>query len=269
MILKKTVAAVATAAAFIVPSVSSAISFGMQFDGFITLLNSTGAGVQNTSITTEPRFQGWRTPVQGNLELTIDGAGLRVRATFTPFLFQGQIASGRDITFRPPNTILGGIIPTNTLFLANLLFDFGANIPGIPVSLVADAGNLTTALRTAKLGDIIRGIARGESDNTIFPTAQGPRTLPIGPVLFATTDLNTTDVDTDDDQVPGPIFPEVNPSGTTPLLVDTAVDSTNGDIGIGGSPIKATAFSGFNANFDIFSLRVKCVRLLGTCPLPP
>jgi len=69
------------------------------------------------------------------------------------------------------------------------------------------------------------------SDDFLFG-AKASYMLPIGPSPVATTTFNTTDL--------GVITVGVNPSGTLPLTDD----------GIGGSPMKAGPFPGFNANFD-------------------
>lgn len=246
-------------------SAVTAMSFAMDFKGYITMLNGRDGGVfRNSSFADEPRFMGYRTPINGHMVMDVDEAGLRGTATFEPFLFIGSIASGRDVTFVPAATLLN--IPTNTLLVGNMSFDFGDFFQGIPVSIVLDMGNLTTALMSASVGDVITGTMRAASDNTVFNLPDGTqRTLPLGPVVVATTTWNTTDVDTDGDGQPGPLTNNSNPSGTIPLLVDTAIDQTNGDIGIGGSPIRAVAFVGFSPNFDITEITVTCVMLAGSC----
>ena len=73
---------------------------------------------------------------------------------------------------------------------------------------------------------------------------------------MGTTTWNTTSIGT-------PAL-GTNPSGTLPLVTDTVVDSTNGDVGIGGSPMPTAPFPGFNANFDIMSMHVTGCTDTGT-----
>lgn len=244
---------------------AGAISFGMDFTGYVTMLNgSDGTAFRNTSFSTVAPFYGYRTPISGHMVMDIDTNGMRGTATFAPFLFIGTLASGRDISFVPVATILN--IPDNTLLLGNMSFDFGKYIKGIPVSIVLDMGNLTTALMQSSPGDVLHGLMRPASDDEIFTMPDGTQTkLPIGPVVVATTKWDTTDVDTDGDGQPGPLACGNNPSGTVPLLVDTATNVTNGETGIGGSPIKACGFVGFSPNFDISEVTVTCVNPIGSC----
>lgn len=241
------------------------LSTGMDFKGYVTMLNGgDGRAFRNSSFADEPLYQGFRTPISGHMTLDIDADGLRGIATFEPFQFIGSEASGRDVSFVPVATLLN--VPTNTLLVGNMSFDFGTFFKGIPVSIVLDMGNLTTALMSASVGDTITGTMSAASDNTVFNLPDGTQsTLPLGPVVVATTTWNTTDVDTDGDGEPGPLSADVNPSGTVPLLTDTTVDQTNGDIGIGGSPIKAVAFIGFSPNFDITEVTVTCVMTSASC----
>ncbi len=156
-------------------------------------------------------------------------------------------------------------VPTNTLLLGNMLFDWSSNV-GIPVSIVLDMGNLTTALMNSTPGDVIRGMMTAPTDNTVITQSDGTTTtMPIGPAVVVTTTWDTTDVDTDGDGQPGPLGLGDNPSGTVPLRVDTAPDVTNGDVGIGGSPMRTAPFKGFNANFDIVEITVTCVSLTDEC----
>ena len=255
-------------------SALTTLSVGMDFTGYVTMLAPTGEGVTNTSFADEPRFMGHRSPISGRMVLDFTETGMIGRATFEPFLFIGSLARGRDITFVPVDSLFGTPVPSNTLLVGNMSFDYGTN-EGIPVSIVLDMGNLSTALMGASVGDVITGALRAASDNTVFYMEDDSgRTMPIGPVVVATTTWDTTDVDTDNDGRPGPVMRHTNPSGTIPLLVDTRTDVTNGDVGIGGSPIRAVAFRGFNPNFDITEVTVTCVSALGSCetsgiPVPP
>jgi hypothetical protein len=264
-----TVAAVGTG----MGATASAISFGVDFEGYVTMLASNGDFVVNSSFTTEPPFYGRRTAVSGHMILDIGLNGLSGTATINPILFFGVESHGRDVHFEPVDTLLG-VIPENTLLLGNMLFDFGEGVPGIPVSIVLDMGNLTTALMGASLGNVIGGLLTAPTENTVGDIGDGPQTLPMGPVVVATTTWNTTDADTDNDNIPGPVLQGTNPSGVLPLKVDKKVDVTNGDIGLGGSPIKVTAFRGFSPNFDFKQITVTCINLLASCadggiPVPP
>lgn len=252
------------------PEVSAltAMTVAMDFKGYVTMLDPTGGFVQNTSFLSEPKYQGRRTPIAGRMVMDITETGLVGSATFEPFLFFGIQASGRDVSFVPEDNLFGTPLPSNTLLVGNMLFDFGPTT-GIPVSIVLDMGNLSTALMSSSVGDVITGLMTAASDNTTYTNPDGTKgTAPLGPVVVATTTWDTTDADTDGDGQPGPVVMNTNPSGTVPLLVDTVVDMTNGDVGIGGSPMRAGPFTGFNANFDITEITVTCVGLLGNCALP-
>ncbi len=244
----------------------TAFSVGMDFKGYVTMLDRLGYAFKNSS---EPRFapfQGYRTPVSGHMVMNFTETGMSGTATIVPFKFAGQTADARDIQFVPPDTLFGTPVPSDTLLLGNLLFDYGPTL-GIPVSIVLDMGNLSTALMSASVGDVITGMMRGASENTVMYYDQNgePVTLPMGPVVVATTTWNTSDVDTDGDGQPGPISYGVNPSGTVPLLVDTALDESNGDVGLGGSPMRTLPFPDFNPNFDFTEVTVTCMGVLGSC----
>ncbi len=241
-----------------IASTASAASFGMDFQGYVTLLTPGGVPINNPSFAGDPRFQGWRTPISGKMVMDIGTNGLRGTASFTPFLFFDFLASGENISFVPVSTVLN--IPTSSMLLGNMSFNWNAN-NGIPVSIVLDMGNLTTALMQSSPGAVIDAVLTPASDNTLI----NGQTMPIGPSVVATTTWNTTDVDTDQDGNPGPVAMGANPSGGLPLLVDTVVDTTNGDLGIGGSPMKVGPFTGFNANFDITEVTVTCVDPVGSC----
>jgi hypothetical protein len=259
---------------------AAAISFGIDFKGYVTMLqgdnlpSEAGFMINNFSFAAEPPFFGYRTAVTGKMVLNLGLNGLSGTATMDPILFFDQTAVAREIHFEPVATLLG-VVPLNTLLIGNMLFDYGQIIKGIPVSIVLDLGNLTTALMGAGLGDIIGGVMMAPTENTVVTNPDGSKTTyPMGPVVVATSTLNTTDVDTDGNGLPGPINFHDNPSGTTPLLVDTVVDATNGDIGLGGTPIRKSIFTGISPNFDFKEITVTCINLLASCntggiPVPP
>lgn len=258
-------------------SAEQVVSVGMRFEGVLTMLFHNGAPIQNKAYRQEPRYEGWRTPVTGSmvLNLGLDGKVISGRASVDPFIFAmssvSAEATGRDITFLPAHTSLG--VPTDSLLLGNMLFDYGTLQVGIPVSIVLDVGTLTTSLLSAPPGSVITGLSgtmTAASEDTMFPTGSGTyETRPIGPVLVSTTRFDTTDVDTDGDGNPGPLDYGVNPSGTTPLIEDTTPNafSLSGTPGVGGSPIKVGWFTGFTPNFDFTQVTVTCVNVLGSCEL--
>ena len=242
-------------------------SVAMDFQAWVTMLDSQGHVAQNVDYSDEPIFHGWRTPVKGKMVMEMGTGGLRGAATFDSFLFLGNTASGHDVQFYSPNALLN-LLPTNTLMLGNKLFNWGPikSTQNIPVSVVLDIGGLTTALSNSVKGQVLQGLLTAESDNSLVDDGNGGTMgISMGPVLVATTSYNTTDVDTDGDGVPGPLVFGTNPSGTTPLLVDHATDVTNGDVGIGGSPIKISAFKGFSPNFDIVQATVTCMSTIVSC----
>jgi hypothetical protein len=250
-------------------------SVAMDFEGWVTMLWPDGHVFGNFSAKDEPNFNGARTPIKGKMVMEIGSGGLRGAATFDPFLFANSPSSGHDVQFYSPNALLNAL-PTNTLLLGNMLFDFGT-IKNIPVSIVLDIGGLTTALTNTAQGKVLKGILTAASDNTLVDMGDGAgyaHSISMGPVLVATTTLDTTDVDTDGDGLPGPIKRGINPSGTTPLIEDAVIDVTNGDIGIGGSPMRTAPFPGFSPNFDIVEATVTCFKVGSSCntaglPMPP
>lgn len=242
-------------------------SAAMDFEAWVTMLNSEGGVVWNPSYSNEPTFHGWRTPVKGKMVLEMGTNGMRGAATFEPFSFFGLIASGHDVQFYSPNALLN-MLPTNTLMLGNMLFNWGTEqkTQNIPVSVVLDIAGLTTALSNTVKGQVLEGLLTAESDDTLVNDGNGGTMgISMGRMLVVTTSYNTTDVDTDGNGVPGPLVLGTNPSGTTPLLVDKAVDVTNGDIGIGGSPIKISVFRNFSPNFDISKATVTCASTIYSC----
>jgi hypothetical protein len=119
-----------------------------------------------------------------------------------------------------------------------MLFNWnGSN--GIPVSIVLDAQGMFGAMQAPGFGvgstvDGTYGVL-GASDGI----KKG--TLKMGTLAVATTGWNTT--------LNGAAALGNATSGTFPLIADT----------IGGSPMVAGPFGGFNANFDIQSMTVTSI----------
>jgi hypothetical protein len=187
-----------------------------------------------------------RGPVNGTLSYdTASGTG---SITVAPFSF-GLSGNFQTVasTFQWIGDGFGG---PGSLVLGNMSFNWnGSN--GIPMSLVWDASGLLSAIDGGlSVGQNISGGALPASDNTENDSngLPGGTTYPIGPALLATTSWNTTKIGT-------PVL-GTNPSGTLPLIADTVVDITNGDLGVGGSPMPTFPFPAFNANFDILSMTV-------------
>ena len=257
MNLKKTLLSAAIAGAMGASVSANAGTITGSWTGAFTMLGSTGLVTANSDLNS--CFTGMlvgsncvRTAVSGTMSFdTTTGAGT---GTVVPFsFFAGGNAIATTITFQAIGNGFGG---PGTLVLGNMGFNWNGN-NGIPVSIVLDAAGFFGAMAGGlQVSNTISGIgALPESDNTVY----GGVTLPIGPALMATTDWNTTNI--------GSVVLGTNPSGTLPLLTDTVVDATNGDVGIGGSPMQAGPFKNFNANFDIMSMHIDTCTP-DVCPPP-
>lgn len=146
--------------------------------------------------------------------------------------------------------------------LFNSLFNWNGNY-GIPVSLVWDSTGLNNAINSGlSNGSIINGSLGGAipaTSNTVASTGPGGTiTYPLGPSPLATTTFNTT-----------PVNPPVGfndaPSGQLPIINDLIIDITNGDIGIGGSPMQTSPFNAANINIDFNTL---VVTNMSAVPVP-
>ena len=236
---KKAVLTAAMAVALGTASVTDARAdiLSFSFSGLFTMLDPSGTALQNTS---KPYYYdktwgyGLRTQISGTMSFdTITGAG---SGTVVPFQFFGGNAS-------LPNSFLNqltlqaigdGFGNPGTLILGNMLFNWGGN-NGIPVSIVLDgAGFFGSA--PYSVGQTIIGVGALPASNGIKGN-----TIPIGPAPVATTTWNTT-------TVPGAGMGSAV-SGQLPLIADT----------IGGSPMIAGPFTGYNANFDITSITVTSI----------
>lgn len=250
--MKKLSRLTALSAALLVASpVVHAVVLNFTYTGMFSMLSPTGEFLVNTDAIGNAT-NGNRTDISGMLSFdTVAGSGT---SAVTPFIFANSLL---------PVTTLGlsmQSIGSGNLMLVNLLFDWDGNV-GIPVSMVWDATGFNNAINMGMVpGDQISGgqlITNGgttytsigsvlpASDNTVVPAA-GPipaTVYPIGPTPLAMTTLNTT-------TVAGAGMNSL-PSGELPVIVDTVVDATNGDVGIGGSPMISGPFAGWNFNLDI------------------
>ena len=168
--------------------------------------------------------------------------------------FGGGNSSATSITFQD----IDGPEGDGTLMLGNMIYNFNFNGNNEnPVSIVWDADGLIDALdQGAFPGDRIAATnadfacdtntscATPATNDMPYEVYLGPGqglatyTVPIGASPFVTTTWNTTDI--------GTVTLGTNPSGTLPLIADT----------IGGSPMKAGVFPGFNINFDFDSMEI-------------
>jgi len=238
-----------------VSPITMADTYQFTVSGMFTMLDSTGAALANTSITTKGANT-YQTPVTGTLTFdTATGAG---SATLVPFdFFNGSLpAEAVGIALQAIGNGAGG---PGTLLLGNMLFNWnGTN--GIPVSLAWDGQGMLDAIAANRFddtpltgGSVISGAgADPASDGTYINATWGY--LGLGPVPMATTEWNTS-------FAPGCATGAclgVSPSGALPLVVDTAANTNEyamGDgVGIGGNPMADGPFPNFNANFDFTAL---------------
>ena len=244
---KKAALALAVTASLGVPASASAVVIDYSFNGAFTMLGGTGALTKNTakSAYVTPWY-GQRTAITGTMQFdTATGKGT---GTVTPFLFFGDTpaftASATNISFTAIGDGMGG---PGTLVLGNMGFDWNGTL-GIPVSLVMDAAGLfgtnPAGMTAANVGQVISGVGALPASNGLI--AKGVNMV-LGASPIATTTWNTT-------ALAGAGMGS-NPSGGLPLIADT----------IGGSPMIAGPFLGFNANFDVLSMTVTNVSAV---PVP-
>lgn len=233
--LKTTAMSVAVAIAMGSSITANADLYTFSYAGAFTMLDSTGAALINTSITSYgPWGGGKRTDISGTL--SIEDSTLAGSMTIAPFAFYNAgNAVATSVTFQP--------IGSN-LLLVNMGFNWNSN-NGIPVSLVWDGTGLLTAVNA--------GMTNGQTLNSASPGNATPATdginkgkIALGAVPLATTTWNTTLVGAACTGVNGLSCMTRNPSGTTPIISDT----------LGGSPMIAGPFVGFSANFDLTTLTV-------------
>jgi len=258
--LKKTALCLAVTAALGTSAVASASTINFSYSGLFTMLTSTGAPLQNTSnpYYSDPTWgYGLRTQISGTMSFnTTAGTGA---GTVVPFAFyNGGDAVAQAINFQAigNGTCTSTGCQPGTLVLGNMLFNWNGN-NGIPVSIVMDAQGLFGAMQSSSfgVGTTISGVGALPASNYM---KKG--TLQIGPAPVATTTWNTTTC--------SGAGMGSNPSGCLPLIADTVVPTgySPTQTGIGGSPMIAGPFTGFNANFDITSMTV--TSIVNPVPVP-
>ena len=232
-------------------------TYTFSFSGEFTMLTSTGTPLTNTSSSSNS-WSGLRTDITGTMTYdTVAGTG---SGTIAPFqFFSGTSpAVAQAITFQ---AIGNGVCTTSSpsscqpgnLLLGNMLFNWSGN-NGIPVSIVMDASGLFGAMGSALTpGSVVQGVGTLPASNYI---KNG--TFPIGPVPVATLTQNTTPVASCTGTWPNSTCAGLNPSGGLPLVPDTSVPTgySPSQTGIGGNPMIAGPFVGFNANFDFVKMTV-------------
>jgi hypothetical protein len=225
---------------------ASADVYDITFTGLFTMLDPSGTALQNTSYPYygDPTWgYGLRTQISGTMHFdSATGVGT---GTIVPFqFFNGNTSLPATATGITLQAIGNGTCTNNdpsqgcqagTLILGNMLFNWNGN-NGIPVSIVLDGAGFFGA-GPYSLNQVITGVGAIPASNTI---KKG--TLPIGPAPVATTTWNTTTV--------SGAGMGTAVSGMLPLIADT----------IGGSPMIAGPFTGYNANFDVTSMIVTCIN---------
>ena len=225
-------------------------TYSFSFTGEFTMLTSAGTPLANTSY----QYNSWsgkRTDITGTMTYdTVAGTG---SGTIAPFqFFSGTSpAAAQGITFQyigngtcTNNDPTQGCQPGN-LLLGNMLFNWNGN-NGIPVSIVMDATGLLGAMGPSLTpGSVVKSTGVLPASNYMTSGK-----FPIGVVPVATTTWNTT---TCSGATTGS-----NPSGCLPLVADTVVPTgySPTQTGIGGNPMIAGPFVGYNANFDFTSMTV-------------
>ena len=252
----KTLLSVTLASTMGISAVADAGTLTASWTGAFTVLGTNGVVIANTDLSS--CYTGMivggvceRTAVSGTMSFdTGSGTG---SGTVVPFSFFGSgLISDMTLGLLAIGNGFGG---PGTLVLGNMIATWNTN-NSIPVSMVYDAAGFFNALSGGlQVSQTITGGVLPAGDNTM----SNGSTYPIGPAVMATTAWNTT-------TIPGTDL-GTYPSGTLPLLVDTIVDSTNGDIGIAGSPMMTPPFRGFNPTFDIVSMHITSCTA-DVCPAP-
>ena len=282
--MKKTLIKSAVAAALVAsaPVANAAVST-FTWNGVFTMLEGSGAALENTSKPNGKAGNNYQTSITGTMAFdNTTGAGT---ATLVPFdFFSGtEQAAAVGINMQAIGNGMGG---AGTLVLGNMLFNWNG-INGIPVSIVMDAAGFFASQDSnavAAYGDAWADGTIDQADNLIANTGATPASdgtytnaiftyLDLGPAPMVTTQYNTTNsaacvngVDANyADNVGGGCM-GVGTSGVLPLISEIGVPNPNdfnmstptlSDLafeGIGGSPMQDGPFGGMSANFEILSL---------------
>jgi len=303
MSMKKTVVSAAVGAVLsvgmaAVPLTASAAVVSFDWTGQFRMLDPNGAGVENSSKPNGKTGNNYQTTVTGTVDFdTITGAA---SATMVPFQFFGGDstlpASAGAISFQAignGNCTTAGC-DAGPLIMANMTFSWNTNF-NIPVSLVLDAsgmfgamgdGTLFGPLGTPNISATVSGVgATPAADGTYVSATIGKAGsnagyLSLGPTPIATTEWNTTasaaclaiaGCGFEGPGLTAGTTGGVAVSGVLDLVTDTATNTneyTFGDgVGIGGNPMAAGPFGGFNANFDITDLKMTAVDPAGSIPV--
>lgn len=282
-LFKKTAIAAAVAGAFGVTATAEANVVNVSWTGAFTMLNPAGAPVANSPSdyaagyyanggpgygpSTTHGWYGNRTPITGTMSFdTSTGAGV---ATVTPFFFFGDtpgtgpgtnVASALGVTFQVVDQSAG-------LMVGSMLFSW--NGLGHSVSIVLDASGMFANIGAAIGGgptSTISGVgALPATDSLNFGTAKSPLLLPLGPSPAATTTFNTA---AGCDGLTLATQTNAHTIVTNGANVATCVGTGLTSDGIGGDPMSSTAFSGFNANFDITSVHFDSFVPSPVVPVP-
>jgi hypothetical protein len=260
MNVKKTLLSVAIAGAMGVSAAAQADTITGSWAGWFTMLTpagGSGGSIQANSDSTDPTMGTDRTWITGTLSFdTATGAG---SGTVVPFSFGGGgLAAATGVSFQAigdggcstVTSTCGAAPGPGPLVLGNMGFDWNGTF-GISISIVLDASGFFGAVGGGlTVSQTITGGVLGRSDDSAGAGKQ------MGPAVMATTRYNTTNV-------VSPVPLGTNPSGTLPLIYDTAAEgnaNTAYTDGIGGSPMRNGPFTGYNGNFDIMSVHVtSCV----------
>ncbi len=266
--LKKTALAAAVALSLgTLANGAYADTYTFSFTGEFTMLTSGGTPLDNTSYSSNS-WSGYRTDITGTMTYdTVAGTG---SGTIAPFnFFSGTSpAVAQAITFQSiGNGNCTSTSPTScqpgNLLLGNMLFNWSGN-NGIPVSIVMDASGLFGAMGSSLTpGSVVQNVGALPASNYMHSGK-----FPIGPVPVATLTQNTTLVGAACTGTQGASCMGRNPSGGLPLVADTTVPTgyTPTQTGIGGNPMIAGPFGGFNANFDFVKMTVTSKNGLSAPP---
>ena len=238
-----------------------------SYSGLFTMLQpagtgtSSGAPLKNTPYKTDS-YAGYRTPISGTMCFnTSTGTGT---GTVNSFKFFSSTAVAAGVELKAIGNGSGG---AGTLILGNMLFNWNGN-NGIPVSIVLDGAGLFTAMNAPgfSAGTVINQSSAGD----VLPASNymDGGTYQVGVVPVATTTWNTTLVGAACTGTSGASCMGRNPSGALPLIADTAIPAgySVATTGIGGNPMAAGPFQGYNANFDITSMTVTTYNGLSAPP---